>query len=87
MDKIKREDFEKWIKDCNWFKIGEAGNANGQQDTYLTPTGEFVFVQYNLEGELLQITKPMPQPIQSKPVGHFPIDFRGGGSFPGIPPR
>jgi hypothetical protein len=86
MDKIDKEAFEAWIKENNWFKVGEGGNANGQQRNYLTPAGEFVFVQYNLEGEVLGISKPMPMPVQSKVSGHFPIDFRGGGKLPGMPP-
>lgn len=87
MEKIKREDFEKWIERCNWFKVNEAGNDKGQQHHYLTPTGEFLIAQYNLNAELEQIIKPMATPIQPKPVGQYPIDFRGGGPFPGIPPR
>jgi len=76
MDKIKRADFEKWMKGCNWFKVNEGGNDMGQQNNYLTPAGEFVIVQYNLQGELEQIIKPMAAPVQSKPIGHFSTDFR-----------
>lgn len=86
MDKIKREVFEAWVKECNWFQINEQSNSNGQQVTYLTPAGEFAIAQYNLNKELQQVVKPMPAPPQATPMGHFPIDFRGGGPFPGKPP-
>jgi hypothetical protein len=81
MEKIKREDFEAWVKECNWLKIGESGTANGQQDTYLTPTGEFVIVQYNLNGELHQVAKPMPAPPQDT-IMRRPVYFRGGSEMP-----
>lgn len=84
MDKIKKEDFEKWVKKHDWFKINEVSTPNGQQNHYLTPAGEFVICQYNLTGELAQIIKPIAAPLQGKPLGHFPLDLRGGGQFPGI---
>lgn len=83
MDKIKREDFETWLKGCNWFKINEVGTPNGQQLTYLTPAGEFVIAQYNLERELHQVVKPMPALPQATPMRGFRIDPRGGGQLPG----
>jgi hypothetical protein len=83
MDKITREVFETWLKGCNWFKINELGNPDGQQDHYLTPAGEIMIAQYNLKGELAQVVKPMPAPTQSTPMARFRMDPRGGGQFPG----
>jgi hypothetical protein len=82
MEKIKKAEFEEWVKGCNWLRINEVGTPNGQQDTYLTPAGEFAIAQYNLSGELQQIVKPMPAPPQASRMGRFPLDFRGGGQFP-----
>lgn len=83
MDKVKREVFETWLKGNNWFKINEVGTPNGQQEHYLTPAGEIVIAQYDLQGQLAQIAKPMPAPAQPTPMAHFRMDPRGGGQFPG----
>lgn len=84
MDKITREIFETWAKGSNWLKINEVGTHNGPQISYITPSGEIVYALYNLTGELQQLIKPMPAPPQAKPVKGFPIDFRGGGPYPGL---
>lgn len=83
MEKIKREVFETWMKKCNWFKINDVGTPDGQQRHYLTPAGEVVIAQYNLQGELAQIVTLMPAPPQATPMRSFRIDPRGGGQFPG----
>jgi hypothetical protein len=83
MDKVGRAVFETWLKGCNWFKINEVGTPNGQQDHYLTPAGEIMIAQYNLQGELAQVVKPMPAPAQPTTMRPFRIDPRGGQGFPG----
>jgi hypothetical protein len=84
MDKVKREVFETWLNGCNWFKINEVGTPNGQQDHYLTPAGEIMIAQYNLQGELQQIAKPMPPQPQATVMRK--LDFRGGAQMPpGLP--
>ena len=82
MDKVTREVFETWLKGCNWFKINEVGTPNGQQDHYLTPAGEIMIAQYNLQGELAHVVKPMPAPAQGAVMMRKPIDFRGGAQMP-----
>jgi hypothetical protein len=86
MEKVKREVFETWAKKEDWLKIGEPPNSNGRQHNYLTPAGEFVIIQYNLEGMLEQVIKPLSAPIQQRTTGPSPMDLRGGKFFPGIPP-
>jgi len=81
MDKIKREIFEAWLKSCNWFKINEKPNPTGPQDHYLTPAGEFVIAQYNLDGELQQVVKPMP-PMPQAAVIRSPLQFKGDSQMP-----
>lgn len=85
MEKTKKEDFELWIKECNWKKINEVGTTDGQQDTYLTPAGKIIIIQYDIEGNLHSVIEPMPAMPQAKSMGSFPIDFRGGGKLPGMP--
>lgn len=83
MEKIKREDFEAWAKKNNWLQIDEIPTPNGKQIVYLTPSGEFVYVQYDLSGDkVYQIFKKVAVPIQSNPMSRFPIDLQGGGKFP-----
>jgi hypothetical protein len=86
MEKVKREVFETWAKKEDWLKIGEPPNSNGQQHNYLTPAGEFVIIQYNLQGELEQVIKPLAAPTQQRNIGSLPMDFRSGKFLPGTPP-
>ena len=71
MEKIKREDFATWVKENNWLKINEVGNPNGHQLTYLTPAGEFIIVQYDLNSELYGVAKPAPAPAQNTIASPF----------------
>jgi hypothetical protein len=81
MDKIKRETLETWLKKHDWFKVNEGGSPDGKQDNYLTPTGEIIIVQYDLEGYVKGIVKITPAPMQAGAMPRF--DLRGGGRFPG----
>lgn len=72
MEKIKREDFETWVNGNNWLKTDEAGTPDGQQIVYLTPTGEFIYVQYNLKREVDKIFKRVPVPVQASSVSKIP---------------
>ena len=87
MESIKREAFEEWLKAQDWFKINEGLNDKGKQHHYLTPAGKIVIVQYNLQDELYQIMPWPPPQVQTQVVKGMPMDFRGGGQFPGLPLR
>ena len=85
MEKIKKEDFEKWVKESKWLLISEVATPNGRQITYLSPAGQITIAIYNLNGDL-QIAQPMPVPMPVPvPRGPSPLDFLGGSQFP--PPR
>ena len=72
---MNNEEFLTWAKEGRWLKISEGGNPQGRQDMYLTPTGELVVAQYNLQGDLLGFIKPMPAPMMmSRGPG---LDLRG----------
>jgi len=85
MNKLKTEDFLKWVEKHRWLKINEIGIPTGKQENYVTPAGEFVSAQYNLNKELTQIAKPMLAPSQGMPMQGLPMDFLRGGKFPGGP--
>ena len=85
MEKLKTEDFLKWVEKSRWLKINEVGTHDGYQENYVTPAGEFVIAQYNLNKELVQLAKPMPPPPQGMPMKGLPMDFLHGGKFPGGP--
>jgi hypothetical protein len=77
MNKIKREDFEKWMKKHDFFKFNEAGTVDGQQHHYLTPAGETLIVQYDLQGCVAQLIKLVAMPIQATQPGPFPLKGLG----------
>lgn len=85
MDKIKKEDFEKWVEEGKWLQISEAATPKGRQVSYLTPAGNFIIAIFNINGELEQVIKPMPAAPQAMPMRQFPSDLRGGAQHPVFP--
>jgi len=81
MEKIKRLDSEAWAGDNNWLKVVEGGNATGQQNTYLSPSGDIVIVQYDLHGDLFSVGKVVPAPAQ-KPPPFMNLGGPSGSQFP-----
>jgi hypothetical protein len=80
MNKLTDEAFLEWAKESRWLMISEAGNPKGRQATYMTPAGELVIIQYNLQGELEQFIKPVPMAMPMPRMGMGPpgLDLRGG---------
>jgi len=89
MEELKTENFLKWAEESRWLKTKEIGTDKGQQESYITPAGEFVIAQYDLKKQFVQLLKPIFAPPQATTVGRFPIDLRGSGQFPGLggPPK
>jgi hypothetical protein len=77
MGLILKDDLLKWIKKQiakgNWLQVNDAGTPQGRQVIYMTYAGQFVIVQYDIQGNVTTIGQPMviPQPR--------------GPSFPGFP--
>lgn len=69
MEKLKKEDFEKWVKENKWLKISEAPNPNGRQDSFLTPAGNIIIAIHDLSGNLFQIAILGPAPAPQNPLG------------------
>jgi len=62
MEKLTREEFEKWAKDEHWLLIEKPLNPNGEQYTYLTPAGNIDAIVFDLSGKLLGVVQiPAPQ--------------------------
>lgn len=73
MGMISKEDLLKWINKQinkgNWIQVNEQGNPQGRQSIYMTSTGQFVGVQYDLEGKILQVGQPVVLPAPQSPLG------------------
>jgi hypothetical protein len=73
MGMISKEDLLKWINKQvnkgNWLQINEVGNQMGRQAIYMTTTGQFVGVQYDLEGKILQVGQPVVLPAAQNSLG------------------
>jgi hypothetical protein len=80
MEKITKENLEAWIKENNWLQTDEADTPDGHQIVYLTPAGEFIYVQHSLNGEI-KIFKRMPVPVQG---GQQRRIINLGGGQPGF---
>ena len=88
MDKMKKEDFIAWAKSesVNWLLIGEGKSPEGYpQENYLTPASKLVFMVYDNDGFVRNLTFPIPMPTQAMPSPMSPflkglpgMDFPGG---------
>jgi hypothetical protein len=77
MDKLTKEDFEKWAKENGWLAVDEPTNPNGRQVNFVTPQGNFVAAIYNLEGKLVAAV-PLPPPIMQQVRQILPGQFGKG---------
>lgn len=87
MEKKSRDEFLAWAAAQDWFHLHEGEAATGRQDTFLTPQGSILYVQYDLEGHLEKIIHPGPMPMPG-PTVPMPnllprMDLRGGQFHPG----
>jgi hypothetical protein len=78
---VKKDDFEKWVKEQKWLALQETPTPQGRQIMYLTPAGNFVVGARDIKGELIGVG---PVVVQAQPSGPAPhgLDFRGGRQFP-----
>ena len=79
MDKLKKEDFETWRKESCWLLTGQGKNNEGlDQDNFLTPAGQLLFIIYDRDGNVSNVGMPMKVPMQMPSVARPPLDLRGG---------
>ena len=81
MEKLTKENLEVWLKENNWLQTDEAATPDGNQKVYVTPAGEFIYIQFDLEGEYKQMFKRMPVPVQG---GQQRRIINLGGGQPGF---
>jgi hypothetical protein len=55
MEKLTKKQVEDWIGEQNWLLVSKNPTYNGNQFTYLTPSGQDVVVAYDLENKLFGI--------------------------------
>lgn len=82
MGMISKDELNKWIdlqvKKKNWLLLNDPATVDGRQFIYVTLTGQFVVVQYDINGNVKQVGQPMLMPTMQQGQG-FP-----GGGFPPI---
>lgn len=68
MEPIAKETFITWAKENNWLPVNEGTHPQGRQTMFVTPSGNLIFVIYDLKGNLLSFGQPMAQPPQPLPM-------------------
>jgi hypothetical protein len=53
--KPRIDTLKKWAADNKWLMIGKGAGMEGRIYHYLTPSGNFITVQYNIAGDILGI--------------------------------
>jgi hypothetical protein len=83
MEIIKKTEFIAWAKEVRWLMVSEGKTPDGYpQENFLTPSGEIVFMIYDLENkEIRNVAKPTPIPMQPQPT-RLPPGFMKG--IPGL---
>lgn len=81
MEKVTRDTLLGWAKKCRWLHVNEQKTPDGQQDTWLTPSGDLTLAVYELNGDLKSIAHPpmlvMVAPQSSLSIPGFPTIGRG----------
>lgn len=73
-EKVPRVTLVAWAKKNHWLKVNEAMTSNGRQETYLTPSGNFTIIIYDLSGNLFSVANPMQQ---AQPMLNIPTIGKG----------
>jgi hypothetical protein len=73
---ITNAEFAAWVEDNNWLKIVEHFGPNGRVDIYVTPSGAFVMVKYDLKKELQDVGPFLPQQVVQQVVQQKPQVFK-----------
>jgi hypothetical protein len=73
MGMIAREDLLKWIKKQtdkgNWLQVNDTATPKGRVVIYVTYAGQFVAVQYDIDGKVMQVGQPVVMPAPQSPLG------------------
>ena len=78
MDKLKKKDFETWRKESCWLRTGQGKNSEGlDQDNFLTPAGQVLFIIYDRDGNVRNVAMPVTVPMQMPSMPGAPFNFRG----------
>jgi len=82
INQLKKEDFVAWATGNNWMPFGTSKTPEGyQQESYITPAGNIVFIIYDNDDLLKNVALPMPP--MSMPQSSMPRGFAG---LSGLPP-
>lgn len=65
MERKTKETFTAYATECNWFMFYDTSTPMGQQSHYVTPAGEIVIAQFDLNGKLSGMSPP---PIAAIPM-------------------
>jgi len=79
-EKITKEIIEAWTNKHDWLQTGEQATSTGRQVRYLCPSGDELFVLYDLAGNMTATGRvPIPMQIMQQPtMGPLPPGFFAG---------
>lgn len=79
MDKLTKVAFETWRKESCWLLTGQGKNNEGlDQDNFLTPAGQLLYIIYDRDGNVRNVAMPMTVPMQMPSMPRSPFPFPGG---------